>query len=110
MPKHYRITDNKPLPENTVYVGRGTPWGNTFRVGWPGILVYDTGHGVATRQVKPATDAECVDLYRKNLECCLKHNMVSKEELAALRGKDLASWCKAGVPSHVSVLLNMANA
>jgi hypothetical protein len=78
------------MPENTVYVGRGTPWGNPFRV----------------TQALPAEDV--VKVYREwlmderrfQLRANLRHY---------LRGKNLACWCALDQPCHADVLLELAN-
>lgn len=91
------------MPENTVYVGRGTKWGNPFAVGKPG--------GAFTAMVKDRRHAW--QLY----------NSIAREKPALvaaareeLKGKNLACWCP--LPSepyepdccHAAVLLEIANA
>lgn len=91
------------MPENTVYVGRPTKWGNPFIVGKPG--------GVYSALVKDQRHAW--QLYRSVA--------VDKPELVAaaqteLKGKNLACFCP--LPSqpyaddccHAAVLLEIANA
>jgi len=108
------------MPPNTVYVGRGTKFGNPFRVG------------------KDGTAAECVSLYRRGMEAAaaswfggpasffsdenddLYHAWESRTphlhcigiELAIveLSGKNLACWCPLDQPCHADVLLQLANA
>ncbi|WP_296534274.1 DUF4326 domain-containing protein [Phenylobacterium sp.] len=92
------------MPEGTVYVGRGTPWGNPFVVGRDG------------------TAAECVHLYRVVLAgyLFLTEKATAEEQMALarhvlahmdeLRGRDLACWCRFGAPCHADVLLEVANA
>ena len=92
------------MPDNTVYVGRGSPWGNPFVVGRDG------------------TRARCVELYELMLAgyYCLtltpsvKAQMAVTDHvvanLAELRGKNLACWCRDdGKPCHADVLLKIAN-
>ena len=86
---HYR---NKPLPENSVYVGRPTKWGNPF------------SHMSGTlAQWKASSREESVEKYR---EWILKN-----EELLAnigeLRGKDLVCWC-APAKCHAEVLIELS--
>ena len=79
------------IPEDAVYVGRPTKWGNPLRV-------------------SPRQSAEyVVREYRKMME------PRTFEIRTELRGKDLACWCplvdKNGnhAPCHADVLLEIAN-
>jgi hypothetical protein len=72
------------LPPNTVCVTRPGKWGNPF-----------TGD-----------PAECVEQYRMML---LKNREFRWEACEALRGKNLACWCKVGSPCHGDVLLKLVN-
>lgn len=87
------------MPENTVYVGRPTKWGNRFRVS-PRV---ETEHLII-----PAieTEAQAVQLYRAWLLGVLSTNPAY---LDPLRGKNLACWCPLNVPCHADVLLELAN-
>ena len=94
------------MPANTVKVARPSAYGNPWHVGIDG-------------------DApQCVDAFR----CLLAAHAISAwprdptEQIrarhfpfndtiaAALRGKNLACWCKIGAPCHADVLLEIANA
>jgi hypothetical protein len=112
------------LPPNTVCVTRPGRWGNPFVVGgffcigdsdpkyrgafrfaWtqaadseiaartPGrfTLIQDKAHAVAFFERLCAT------------------GFYSAKELAVLRGKNLACWCRVGDPCHGDVLLRLAN-
>lgn len=99
------------MPDNAVYVGRPTGWGNPFKVG---------EHGDA---------AECVNLFRACVVDSVQPGQMNKSQLAAankawpdcfsmpdqntakifLRGKDLACWCPLDKPCHADVLLELAN-
>lgn len=89
-----RRTKGWKLPPNTVKVDRSTRWGNPFRPEWA------TVGGVE----------EAVKTYRDWL-----YGMVvgppppSREQIATLRGKNLACCCKPGDPCHADVLLEIAN-
>lgn len=105
MPTH-RIqrsrTRGSRLPAGAVVVDRTTPWGNPFRVGV---------HGTA---------AECVDAYADmiagkfrvgpdwpSVEDQEAAARFVREHIAALRGRDLACWCRVGAPCHADVLLRL---
>jgi hypothetical protein len=67
------------IPENTIYVGRPSKWGNQFKI------------GLSTRE--KAIEAFKVDI--------LPHL-----NLEPLREKDLACWCPLNVPCHADALLD----
>lgn len=92
------------LPAGVVVVSRPTRWGNLFRVG---------AHGTA---------AECVDAYAAMIAGKFRVGpgwppvedqqaaaRFIRENIATLRGRALACWCKPGEPCHGDVLLRLAN-
>lgn len=101
------------MPANTVYVGRGSRWGNPFRV-----VQYSDGkwaiktdgsdrcnellthycHAVYDTKATAAIDA--VECYKKWL---LPYTV------AELKGKNLACWCALHKPCHADYLLEVAN-
>jgi hypothetical protein len=95
------------MPPNTVKVARPGPYGNPFTV----AAYFDAGWSGSER----VAAQHCVDAYRALLEG-RKHwahplpMTYRVPDLAALRGKNLACWCKAGQPCHADVLLELANA
>lgn len=72
----------KTAPKDAVYVGRGSPWGNPFRVGVDG------------------TREEVI----RRFEC----ETLPKLDLRLLRGKDLVCFCAPRL-CHGDVLLREAN-
>ena len=94
MPKRIQRKRTKGwrMPEGAVYVGRPTKWGN------PWIVRSDTGE-----QLRRLT----VDQYQTYLELQIEHGEL---DLAELRGKDLACWCRLDQPCHADILLELANA
>jgi hypothetical protein len=87
-PKRIRRRRSKGwrMPEGAIYVGRGSRWGNPYRVGT--CLVPDA--------------QAAVDVFRANLPIAIAN-------LSVLRGRDLACWCPIGQPCHADVLLEIAN-
>jgi hypothetical protein len=105
------------MPENTVYVGRGSPWGNPARVGHlfpePDVgVVEDAAHATVIFQ----DGVECglegfpdilkiqQDLYGKNLACwcglCENHK----------EGKPFDEECRGCETCHADLLGRIANA
>ena len=113
------------MPPGTVYVGRGTPWGNPWRVGQRGEPeprpgpVSDVRHDLAgggylhaftppiTVRPYPAalTAEDVVARYRAHILATVGLARIRQE----LGGKHLACWCKPGAPCHADVLLDLAN-
>lgn len=89
------------MPANTVYVGRGSAFGNPFKVGIDGTV------------------EECLDKYQAQLFPYSKHTgnlddfLVSECNMnwiiSELRGKNLACWCGIDKPCHADFLLRIAN-
>lgn len=89
------------MPENTVYVGRGSRWGNPYVVG------------------KDGTAEECIKKYSDML-FPYSHESGSIDDFFIsasmfedivnnLRGKNLACWCALDSPCHADLLLEIAN-
>lgn len=85
MVKVYNKRD-KDIPNDAIYVGRPSKWGNPYVVGRDG------------------TRKQVVQRYRESLG----HERI-KDIRTSLRGKDLVCWC-APLPCHADVLLEIANA
>lgn len=74
-------------PADAIYVGRGTKFGNPFRIGLDG------------------TREEVIEKFRRYAQ---RHPSFTKDDLLSLRGKDLVCWC-APLPCHASVLMELAD-
>ena len=85
-----RRTKGWRMPHNTVNVARPRTWGNPYHVGRDGDAV------------------ECVRKFRHHVEV-LATTLAGQLNLAEIRGKNLACWCKLGDPCHADVLLELAN-
>ncbi len=100
-----------------AYVGRGSRWGNPFR-----IVKYSDGkyaiktdsselcndilvnncHAVYNTKEEAARDAvKCYSLW-------LPH-FVSKSDLNAIKRKNLSCWCRLDQTCHADILLKLAN-
>jgi len=88
------------MPPNTIYVGRGSKWGNPHKVG---VSLARNQDG--TYRYMNADDA--VDAYRETIMFWIDKEP-KKYNIDELRGKDLACWCPLGQPCHADVLLEIA--
>lgn len=91
------------MPDNTVYVGRGSAWGNPFIIGKDGtaaeVVKKYADHLTPYRHQPPNNGIDKFFLSVANMDAI-------KSEL---RGKNLACWCKEGEPCHADILLEIAN-
>lgn len=76
------------MPENTVYVGRGSKWGNPFPVN------------------EDREPEEAVNAYEWWIREQGGHKLLA--DIAELCGKNLACWCPLDMPCHAEVLLKLA--
>lgn len=127
------------MPENTVYVGRGSIWGNPFIVGGQsGIFDGKDGRPLGLRDepeilIEALTIQQSIDLYRAMVGGLTSPEMYpfghdwssamhkkcgghpSEIARSFLRGKNLACWCALVnshgnyMPCHADVLLSLAN-
>lgn len=117
------------MPENTIYVGRPTKWGNPFRLIQDCIYV-DAGwrRGQVDKWVFWAVgnEKDIINLYgmlfekwpvavsgRPDFDYWNDHFI--KLDLTELKGKDLACWCKIVdknnnyIQCHADILLSLSN-
>lgn len=92
-------------PENSVYVGRGSNWGNPWRIGSTGWTV-EAGGIINRERHAPLTAPECVESFRHSVEHQLAED---PDHLTELVGKNLMCWCPLTQPCHADVLLELAN-
>lgn len=124
-----RRTKGWRMPENTVYVGRGSRWGNPFKAGeftavihLPGTF-YEPGERPLAANVGKESDlyidrfpvidtAHAVRLFESAMTWNLKWWRPEKWDrpsISELAGKNLACWCPLDQPCHADVLLELAN-
>jgi hypothetical protein len=77
------------MPENGVYVGRPTKWGNPFPI---------------TKSCPRHTSIQKFEEYLRKMDPTKR-----EELLSPLRGKPLGCWCKLSDKCHADVLLHWAN-
>ena len=93
------------IPENTVYVGRPSQWGNPWSPKNHTVVTMKAGKCVGSR---PGTIAECVAAYREDVENG-DFGYTPADIKLSLCGKNLACWCALDQPCHADVLLEIAN-
>lgn len=108
------------MPAGAVYVGRGSAWGNPYRVvecgkftddgsiAWAGRHDWELNYPHHRTREEAATRA--VEGFKDwLLNGTSDKAKYARERLSWLRGKDLACWCASGQPCHADVLLKLAN-
>jgi len=113
-------TKNWKMPDNAVYVGRPTKWGNPIRLNGNCIYI-DASY--RRKILSPwvfynVGDIEdVIYLFEKILDGTQFTNPdlqywsdhFAGLDLSELKGKDLACWCKLNEPCHADILLKYAN-
>jgi len=86
-------------PENTVYVGRPSKWGNLFE--WDELLKGGTTKEQARKIV--------VQQYEDWIHTTEEGRETIRNAKQELKGKNLACWCPVDGPCHGKILLRIAN-
>ena len=107
-------------PDNTVYVGRGSKWGNPVK------LIEDTIYIDASKRRRildpwiwynVGDQEDVVYLFEKIITGTQFANKIlqywsdyfSKLDISELKGKNLMCWCSLSEPCHTDILLKLAN-
>lgn len=112
------------MPSDAVYAGRGSKWGNPFKLDGDMIMV-DAGHRrkifskwVCFYDNGGHTIEEVVKLYKDLLLDLNSHNVEPeiierfrwmRDNIQLLHGKKVACWCKKDSCCHADVLIELAN-
>ena len=91
------------MPANTVKIDRSTRWGNPFKVG------ETAKHPCTGKRVLIDSREKAIELFSLYVRSA-SAVALAQEARQALRGKNLACWCKQGLRCHGDVLLAVANA
>lgn len=138
MPERITISRAKGwrMPPNIVKVDRTTRWGNPFdfrrsEYCWAAISYGCRGDAAGRQEASVKAFREWIDPAEGGVTVCLElqpkivngdaelplgpfisvGRAPTKDEVkTALRGKNLACWCRPGQPCHADVLLEIANA
>jgi len=98
------------MPENAVYVGRPTVWGNPWR---PEDAKAYNPFWNARERVQWAVNQYLRDAQQRML---IHYDLSERAAIplgdvpAFLRGRDLVCWCPLTAPCHADYLLEIANA
>lgn len=126
--QHKQVSPNG-LP--IVYVGRGSKWGNPFRVvkynhgGWAvkcsgeeneiDILIKNCKPFYETKRQAVEAAIYCYDCWLLPYKhgddmSAFYHAMANVDNaILSLKGKNLSCWCKLDEPCHADLLLELAN-
>ncbi|MBT4177737.1 MAG: DUF4326 domain-containing protein [Candidatus Marinimicrobia bacterium] len=85
------------MPPNTVYVGRGSKFGNPFKI----TEDRDAREVVSAFEIWLTVDGVHAGIPEKKVAIL--------DNIEKLKGKNLACWCKIGAPCHADVLLKLVN-
>lgn len=113
------------MPKGVVYVGRGSRFGNPFRIHNGHTSIGPMWH-IAVNTWKHIPSDQCVYAYitssgtlKPSAVVSLYRNMLAvremddpdrlREWLSPLVGRDLACWCPLDQACHADVLLEIAN-
>ncbi len=104
-------------PENTIYVGRPSKWGNPFVVGVDGNAeeVVELYRKYMSNEISDEMTTWRNSFYGKWEQLKFMSSpwkgfvMVCAGQLEELRGKNLSCFCKEDQPCHADILLKLAN-
>jgi hypothetical protein len=103
------------MPGNTVYVGRGSKWGNPFKIGIK-ISEVPPEHALGELHSKYIAGGDTINR-ELSIQLFMSYQYYSqepaaiwmRENIALLRGKHLACWCPLTCSCHADYLLKIAN-
>ena len=103
-------------PENTIYVGRPTKFGNPFKLtpdGW--IMCYSINRNILDPWIYWSAAggfdlSDIVDLYEQWIKGELKQSCLpTPPDYSILKGKNLSCFCSLNKSCHADVLLRLSN-
>lgn len=88
------------MPDNTIYVGRPTKWGNPYKVG--------TAYTQPDGEEIILNNQQVVNLFDQAI-FIYSFPIGIDEIVSELKGKNLACFCPLDKPCHADILLKIAN-
>ena len=106
------------MPPDAIYVGRGSKWGNPFKI--EGVHIYAFYHSAwHPYKIDSAyTASDVVQLFHDLLFDLNSHKIepeiynrfrYMRDRILDLKGEQLACWCKEGTCCHADALIELAN-
>lgn len=92
-------------PAGAVFVGRGSGWGNGWKIGSTGHTVLPGGW-INREPHEPLTREQAIDSFINSRSFDIEFLRVIRHRLA---GRDLMCWCPLDKPCHADWLLEVAN-
>jgi hypothetical protein len=96
------------LPENAIYVGRPTVFGNPFMVARFGHLSAVNLHRRWLTIGISALRLEAIDFCPAEIDTINRFRIDALAKMPRLRGRDLACWCSLNGPCHADTLMELA--
>lgn len=100
-----RRTKGWRKPENAKFVGRGSGFGNSWKIGSTGHTVLPGGW-INREPHPPLTREQAIESFINANTFDIEYLRVIRERLAGL---DLLCWCPLDKPCHADWLLEVAN-
>lgn len=101
------------MPDNAVYVGHSSIWGNPYSIEREGKITWHLyGFGVYLSSFTSRTGMEArTEAVRRLQMLMVKDRAPWDEEMirSELAGRNLVCWCPLDQPCHSDVLLEIAN-
>ena len=111
--KGFKLVSPNELP--IVYVGRGTRFGNPFRLDADGFIENYTrwGQWENWSYSNNFSIKDVVELYEQWVDGQLRNNRLPLppkwSDISNLKGKNLSCFCPLSEPCHADILLRLAN-
>ena len=103
--KGWRAADASTNPNGYVFVGRGSGYGNSWKIGATGWTVLPGGW-IDRRPHEPLTRQQAIDSFIN----ARTHDVTFLRRIRKdLAGKDLMCWCRLDQACHADWLLEVAN-
>ena len=106
------------MPDDAIYVGRGSMWGNPFKLDVFTIMMETKAGWVPYTPKGGHTTKDVVRLFRDLLMNPNSHPVPSevrlrfklmRDRIEDLRGRRLACWCGPAAACHAEPLIELAN-
>ena len=100
------------MPKNTIYVGRGSKWGNPYKVGWCCKTPYEYKIVKNNEHACSLFESYAISYQSDKIINGLVQSMdilINGNSIKELSGKNLACWCRLDEKCHADIILKLAN-